>query len=105
MGKVILFSYWYTFWINWNVFWSVFHVLDRKTRLEGLIMWSKRKQLLGPHRFYQRYLMDIELNLSRKSHRHPSLTKWAYFLYELKTLIGPTQKYYARGSAVIYKLK
>lgn len=99
------FSRWYGYWHTWDDFWSIFRRLERREQLEGLLKWSKKKRLLGPHRLYQRHFIDIELNLSRKSCRHPKLTKWAYFLYELKTLISPTPKYYTKGSAAIYRFR
>lgn len=101
----LYFSQWHRYWFTWYDFWSIFRSLERRQQLEELLKWSKKKQLLGPHRLYQRHYVDIEIRLANKNIRHPELTKWAYFLYDLKTAIAPAPKPYARGSASIYRLR
>src|SRR5258706_14237557 len=87
----------------WYEFWAILHAFNRRSELQRLVIWAKRKRLSGPRKLYQNRFADEERRLFVYTLSSPRLTKVAHLLHWLNHLISTPPLYPAKGSAPIYR--
>ena len=85
--------------------WRIFCLLDRRTDLERLVRWAKRKRLKGQERWYRLLLTDTERILSTHNMRHPLFYSITILFYEITSSFTPKRYYIRRGAAAKYSVR
>lgn len=90
------------FLINWQRFWHLYRLWWQAEDLEHLMRWAARKGF-KQRNYYEHLWLETHQRLNRYHLRLPTLSKWAYRLYLLISLLTPTPRYYPKGSAAGYR--
>lgn len=95
-------SIWAEYWYRWNHFWHLVWLHERILKLDELILWAKRKQLVGVQQAYQRHLILAQLKLQDTKTRQPNLYRQTRFVYELVNAFTPQKQHYSKRYAKRY---
>ncbi len=95
---------WYHWRNTWLQYQSTLVWLHRKSELERLVAWARRKRL-GVLRFYKKQLLEAESTIATKAIRFPGVMKWARFAFWINRLISVEPQYYPKGYASKYRVK
>ncbi len=87
---------------DWQATYRLLWLLNRRAELKRLIVWAKRKKLVGPTRCYEDRLFEVEEKLLRFSLRFRHLVQWAYLVYQINGCLFPAPRYPRRGAASGY---
>ncbi len=90
-------------WWKWQRFWAVYRCLERRSDLQRLIDWAKRKRLKGPLNLYYTRMGDEEARLLGYTMRCRRTLWWARCFHWLSTTLNPPPRYRAKGSAARYR--
>lgn len=87
---------------------GIMDMLNRYQELKELVLWARRRKLLGPQRAYQWQLQKTILALIGYKAHFPTLMKWAFRTHRLAALLRfftVERSYFKKGSAAGYRLQ
>jgi hypothetical protein len=89
---------------KWNVFCTVYRLLNMRDEVRRLLQWAANKGIDGPTK--QRYewlLEDHRLRIALFSRYDPTAARWAKIAQWLSQLVRTNPRYYPKGAARGYK--
>src|SRR5258708_21842847 len=101
----VYFSGLYRLWRSFKECQQLLFLMQTQHRLNCLQAWAHRRKLAGPYECYRRRAQDIEVRFARGCVRSSSALFWARLLYAISKLVSPEPRYYAKGSAAMYRYR
>ena len=86
-------------------FYRILCLYNRRSELNRLVAWAKRKRLSRSLHLYKNRLEDTERILFRYRVESPRITALAYRVHQFGYFLFPQSRYPAKGSASGYKVR